>query len=143
MAADAVVHRRVTTPRPTTVPCGWCGSSVRVPPRGRVPTWCGTACRHRAWEQKRAAASGLSAKEVVERVVERTVTVTVRVPSPPTKAAKRPELRPPSRADEWVYLLAELTKQVDTGRVYARDLAAVSSAVGSVQLAVARRRMQR
>ena len=82
-------------------------------------------------------------KEVVERVVERTVTVTVRAPVPPAKAVKRPEPRPPSRADEWVCLLAELTKQVNAGRVYARDLPAVEGAVGAVQPALARRRLRR
>jgi hypothetical protein len=87
----------------------------------------------------------LSAREIVERVVERTVTVTVRAPAPqPAKgAATRPQPRPPTRADEWVYLLSELTKQIDAGRVYARDLQAVYGAVGAVHQALGRRHDRR
>src|SRR5450756_3037692 len=33
-----------------TLACGWCGSSILVPARGRVPKWCSSSCRHRAWE---------------------------------------------------------------------------------------------
>ncbi len=104
-----------------------------------VPTWCGSVCRHRAWEQSRAAASGLSAKEVVERVVERTVTLTVRVPEARPEPPVDPAPRPPSKGDEWVHLLAELTKQLDAGRVYTRDIDAVANAVAGVQQAIARR----
>jgi len=39
------------------VACGWCGTKVAIPPRGRVPKWCSSTCRHRAWEQNRAAAA--------------------------------------------------------------------------------------
>ena len=53
--------------RPATVTCSWCSTDVMVPVKGRVPKWCGTSCRHRAWEQTRAAASGRSAVDVVER----------------------------------------------------------------------------
>lgn len=49
-------------------------SEVAVPAKGRIPKWCGTSWRHRAWEQKRAAESGRSAVAVVERIVERVVT---------------------------------------------------------------------
>ncbi len=112
---------------------------VKVPARGRVPTWCGSVCRHRAWEQSRAAASGLSAKEVVERVVERTVTLTVRVPAARPEPPVGPAPRSPSRGDDWVHLLAELTKQLDAGRVYTRDIDAVANAVAGVQQAIARR----
>jgi len=136
--AGEVLRRRETSPRPRTVTCGWCGKSVQVPSRGRIPTWCGSVCRHRAWEQAQAASSGLSAKEVVERVVERTVTLTVRAPRPEPREA-RPAPRAPSRADEWVHLLTELTKQLDGGRVYTRDLSTVARAVDGVQQALARR----
>ena len=37
--------------------CGWCGAEVNIPARGRIPKWCSGTCRHRAWEQARAAAS--------------------------------------------------------------------------------------
>lgn len=59
------------------------------PSRGRVPKWCSASCRHRAWEQRRAAEAGLAAVEVVDRrvevivekekVVERQVNVPVRM----------------------------------------------------------------
>lgn len=41
-----------------------------IPARGRVPKWCSSSCRHRAWEQRRAADAGLAAVKVVDRVVE-------------------------------------------------------------------------
>lgn len=56
--------------RPAFIECGWCRRSVPVGQSGRVPKWCSTTCRHRAWEQRRAAASGLAAVEIVERPVE-------------------------------------------------------------------------
>ena len=76
MAADAVDGSDGQAPatsvgrvrRPAAVACAWCGQDVTVPARGRIPRWCGTSCRHRAWEQRRAAESGRSATEVVERV---------------------------------------------------------------------------
>ena len=46
---------RGTKVRPATVACSWCERQVDVPAKGRVPKWCGTSCRHRAWEQHRAA----------------------------------------------------------------------------------------
>jgi hypothetical protein len=60
-------------------------------------------CRHRAWEQARAASSGRSAVDVNERRVE--------VPIPIA----------PSRRD-WPGLLGELAHQLNDGRVYDRDL---------------------
>ncbi|WP_344470652.1 hypothetical protein [Nakamurella flavida] len=104
-----------------------------VPARGRVPRWCGTSCRHRAWEQRRAAASGRSATEVVERIVTvevpvvRTVTEQVQLPS-----------KAPSGAD-WAPLLVELARQVDTGRVYPRGLNTVTAALDEVVAAIIRR----
>ena len=52
-AAPPRARRRTTPLR--------CRATVPVPSRGRVPKWCSASCRHRAWEQRRAAASGLSA----------------------------------------------------------------------------------
>src|SRR4051794_33891290 len=60
-----VVRRRLAA---TT--CAWCGGKIEPKTRGRIPKWCSAACRQRAWEQSRAAASGRAAIEVVERVVE-------------------------------------------------------------------------
>src|SRR4051794_20053370 len=85
--------------------CGWCGGSIEVKPVGRIPTWCSASCRQRAWEQRRAAASGLAAVRVIERVVERRVEVP----------------RTPAHGD-WAPLLQELARQLDQGRVYPRDL---------------------
>lgn len=51
------------------VVCGWCGSSVIVKSRGPIPKWCSPTCRHRAWEQGRAANSGRVALTVVDRYV--------------------------------------------------------------------------
>lgn len=112
--------------RPATVTCSWCSTDVTVPAKGRVPKWCGTSCRHRAWEQTRAAASGRSAVDVVERVVERVVTVQRPVPqSRPTQTA--PTLPAPAvpsvpMGSAWAPLLTELARQLDTGRTYTRDL---------------------
>jgi len=77
--------------RPDVVACGWCGSKVVVAARGRVPHWCGSGCRHRAWEQRRAAGP-------------------VSPPGP-----------------EWPGLLAELSRQLDTGRVEVCDLPAITA----------------
>ena len=65
-----------------TLACGWCGSPILLPARGRTPKWCSSSCRHRAWELTRAAASGHAAVQVVDRVVEvdRLVTVVQEVP---------------------------------------------------------------
>ena len=73
-----------------------------------------------AWEQGRAAASGRSAVEVVERQVE--------IPTPLT----------PTRRD-WGPLLAELARQLEDGRIYERDLTALGAALGGVLEAYHRR----
>jgi hypothetical protein len=83
--------------------CGWCGGQITVKATGRLPKWCSPSCRQRAWEQTRAASSGLSAVQVVERRVE------TPVPIPPTRR-------------DWPRLLSQLTAQLDDGRIYNRDL---------------------
>jgi len=125
-SVTAGVRGRVV--RPATVTCSWCSTDVTVPAKGRVPKWCGTSCRHRAWEQHRAAASGRAAVQVVERVVERVVTVQRPVPqSRPTQTA--PPVRVPVSSaptgSGWAPLLTELARQLDTGRIYTRDLNAI------------------
>src|SRR4051795_5275271 len=95
--ADGSVRRSAATA------CGWCGGPITPGSRGPIPKWCSATCRHRAWEQARAAVSGRSAIQVVERRVEVSTPVT------------------PSRRD-WARLLGELAHQLDDGRVYNRDL---------------------
>src|SRR4051812_24525447 len=105
---------------PTT--CGWCGGPITPRSRGPIPKWCSAACRHPAWEQARAAASGLSAVRVVERRVE--------VPTPVC----------PTRRD-WPGLLHELARQLGSGRVYDRDLPELAVALNAVLEAFGRRRL--
>ena len=93
--------------------CGWCGGPITPRSRVPIPKWCSATCRHRAWEQARAAASGLSAVEVVERRIE------VQVPLVPTRR-------------DWPRLLGELVSQLDDGRVYDRDLPALARALQPV-----------
>ena len=119
-AADS--KTRVTGRRDAPTDCAWCGGTLTPRSRGPIPKWCSATCRHRAWEQNRAAASGRSAVEVVERRVE------VRVPVPVT----------PARRD-WPGLLDELARQVDDGRIYDRDLLDLSDALGVVLEAYRRR----
>ena len=109
-----VVRRRLAA---TT--CGWCGGAIEPKARGRIPKWCSAACRQRAWEQNRAAESGRSAVQVVERIVE--------IPG-----------RDP-RHLEWVPLLDELAKQLRDGTVYDRDLQAIGKASVAVDNALAQR----
>jgi len=89
--------------------CGWCRGRIEVKTMGRIPKWCSASCRQRAWEQSRAAASGRSAVEVVERRVE------IPLPAPPTQAVLRPAHR------QWGALLRELAGQLNAGRIYDRD----------------------
>jgi hypothetical protein len=113
-----------------TLACGWCGSPILLPARGRIPKWCSSSCRHRAWELTRAAALGHAAMKVVDRVVEvdRLVTVVKEVPVPtvPQGAA-------------WPAGLAQLATALDTGRVYDRDLPALAQALACVADALDRR----
>lgn len=79
-----------------TVECGWCGRPVEVPARGRVPLWCSSSCRHRAWESRRANRDKQAEVRVVTRTVEveKVVTRSVEVPVPtePRSAEERATL---------------------------------------------------
>lgn len=112
--------------RPRSLECARCGNPITVKARGRTPKWCSETCRHRAWEQSRAAASGQAAVDVVERIV--TVEKTVKVP----------DKRLP-RGREWADQLASLTRQVEDGRLYDRDLRAVAEAAVTLNNALHRR----
>jgi hypothetical protein len=103
-AADGRERRTAATT------CGWCGGLITPRRRGPIPKWCSATCRHRAWEQTRAAASGRHAVQVIERRVE------IRVPLKPTRR-------------DWPRLLGELSRQLDDGRVYDRDLPGLGRAL--------------
>jgi hypothetical protein len=98
-------HRRAAA-----TACAWCGGPIIPRSRGPIPKWCSATCRHRAWEQTRAAASGRGAVEVIERRVH------VRVPLEPTRR-------------DWPRLLSELADQLDDGRIYDRDLPGLARAL--------------
>ena len=111
-----------------TLACAWCGSPILLSARGRVPKWCSSSCRHRAWELTRAAASGRAAVHVVDRVVEvdKPALVIDHVPVSPHGPA-------------WSYALADLVTELNTGRFYDRDLPALADALGQVLDALDRR----
>jgi hypothetical protein len=113
------------TRRAAATTCGWCHRAITPRSRGPIPKWCSATCRHRAWEQARAAASGRSAVEIVERVVT--------LPATAPASASRP------RQLAWVDLLRQLAVQVEQGTVYDRHLADIATAVDDVMRAVHRR----
>jgi hypothetical protein len=106
--------------RTTATNCGWCGGPITPRSRGPIPKWCSATCRHRAWEQSRAATSGRAAVQVVER------RVAIRVPLEPTRR-------------DWPRLLSELASQLDDGRVYDRDLPGLGRALEPVLRSYRRR----
>ena len=118
------------TRRPATVACTWCGSQTTVLPVGRVPSWCSNSCRHRAWEHRGAASSGLASREQVERLVEVEVPVTI---------IKEIEVEVLPKGASWANALTHLADQLDRGLVYDRDLAALAQAMDEATAALARR----
>ncbi len=106
--------------RTAATACGWCGGPITPGRRGPIPKWCSATCRHRAWEQARAAASGLSAVELVERRIE------VQVPLVPTRR-------------DWPGLLGQLASQLNDGRIHDRDLPALARALEPLLQAYRRR----
>jgi len=112
--------------RPVTLTCHWCDAPIEVKARGRLPRWCGAQCRHRAWEQDRAAASGRSAVRFVDQVVTVEREVEVEVETLP-------------RGPGWAPALHALAHQMDTGLVYDRDLPALTDAYLAVGDALRRR----
>ena len=133
--------RGTTKRRPPRAPgglvtCGWCGAKTPIPARGRVPKWCSAACRHRAWEQRRAAASGLCAVDVVERIVE-TVKVERIVQ---TQQVEVPVERRPQSVDDFAAVIVDLAHRLDSGRIYDRDLPTLDAPIGALLDALLRRR---
>ena len=99
--------------RSAATTCGWCAGPITPRSRGPIPKWCSATCRHRAWEQTRAAASDRAAVQLVERQVK------IRVPLEPTRR-------------DWPRLLDELATQLADGRIYDRDLPALARALRPV-----------
>ena len=116
-------HRRLAA-----ATCGWCDGPIEFKARGRIPKWCSAACRQRAWEQSRAAASGRSAVRIVERRVE----IPAQQPAP---SAANPRLR----HQHWVGVLDELAAQLDNGAIYDRDLPELTGALNRALEAFGRR----
>jgi hypothetical protein len=94
-----------------TPPTAWAGRCGTEPATDWL-RWL-PQCRQRAWEQSRAAASGLAAVRVVERRVE------VRPAGAPTRR-------------EWPDLLHQLARRLDDGRIHDRDLANLAGAFNEV-----------
>src|SRR4051794_13948132 len=94
-----------------TVLCGWCGQSITLGATGRVPKWCSPACRQRAWVQRQAAGEDGAFAKVVDHVVE--VEVERRVP-----VVERVEVPVQPKGAEWPAVLAQLVKQLESGRLY-------------------------
>jgi hypothetical protein len=110
--------------RAAATACGWCGGPITLRSRGPIPKWCSATCRHRAWEQARAAASGRAAVQVVERIV--------------VTPAATPLVATPQH-DDWIGLLRELGRQLDRGVVYNRDLPGLAPALEEALAAFQRR----
>ena len=104
------------------VECGWCGTKVPVPSRGRVPKWCSATCRNRGWQATHAPSRG------PVRVVQQRV----QVPVPLTE---------PRNIEGWVQLLDLLTTRLAQGRIYSRDLPAFIPAVNRL-IEVTERRLR-
>lgn len=117
--------------------CGRCGGPVIVQVRGRMPNWCSATCRTRASERRRAAAEGLAAVKVVDRDVERVRTV--KVVQHHTRNVEVEAIRWPSATSDWITALGDLTRRVETGRVYDRDLENLAAAVNELVGAMVRR----
>lgn len=104
-----------------TVECGWCGRAVEVPARGRVPSWCSSSCRHRAWEARRADREQPGDVRVVTRTIE--------VERPTIRTVEVPVPTEPRTVDEWEALLQAFATRLAQGRIYRRDLPTLEPAV--------------
>lgn len=118
-----------------TIRCGWCQAEVSVPPRGRVPKWCSSSCRHRAWEQRRAADAGLAAVKVVDRPVE----VIVEKEKIVERRVKVPVRHSPHSTREWTDVLDRLTWALSTNRMDKADLAELEPALSRVLISFSER----
>ena len=105
-----------------TVECGWCGRPVDIPARGRVPSWCSSSCRHRAWEARRVTREQPPEVKVVTRTIE--------VDKPVVRTVEVPVPIQPHSAQEWAAVLEMLTTRLAQGRIYRRDLPVLEPAIG-------------
>lgn len=140
-AGDRAIARKSPRAPGQVLECGWCGGPVIVQVRGRLPKWCSSTCRTRASERRRAAADGLAAVKVVERDIERIKTVTV--VQHHTRQVEVKAVRWPSATSDWVAAISDLTRRVESGRVYDRDLEDLAGAVNELVGAMVRRGMRR
>ena len=140
-ADDRAIARKSPRAPGQVLACGWCGGPVIVQVRGRMPKWCSSTCRSRASERRRAAADGLAAVKFVERDIERVKTVTV--VQHHTRTVEVEAVRWPSATSDWVTAIRELTRRVETGRVYDRDLEELAGAVNELVGAMVRRGQRR
>lgn len=116
--------------------CGWCVASVTVPARGAgAEIVLGHVSASGPGEQARAAASGRSAIQVVDRTIETVTTVTV----VQHHTAQVPIPSRPASVPEFDEVLADLTRRVDSGRVYDRDLPVLIGAARDLVEALSRR----
>ena len=136
-AGDRAIARKSPRAPGQVLECGWCGGPVIVQVRGRMPKWCSSTCRTRASERRRAAADGLAAVKVVERDIERIKTVTV--VQHHTRQVEVEAVRWPSATSDWVMAIRDLTRRVETGMVYDRDLESLAGAVNDLVGAIVRR----
>ena len=136
-ADDRAAARKSPRAPGQVLECGWCGGPVIVQVRGRMPKWCSSTCRTRASERRRAAADGLAAVKVVDRDVERIKRVTV--VQHHTRKVDVESVRWPSATSDWVTAIGDLTRRVETGRVYDRDLESLAGAVNDLVGALVRR----
>lgn len=100
------------------VRCVWCGESVTVKTRGPLPKYCSANCRHRAWEQGRAARTGRAAVVVVDRAV----------------------LAYPGDVQGWVDQLDRLAHEIRAGQL---DVGLLTSALDNVSAAAEGRQPRR
>lgn len=136
-AGDRAIARKPPRAPGQVLECGWCGGPVIVQVRGRMPKWCSATCRSRASERRRAAADGLAAVKFVERDIERVKTVTV--VQHHTRTVEVEAVRWPSATSDWVTAIRDLTRRVETGRVYDRDLESLAAVVNDLVGAIVRR----
>lgn len=140
-ADDRAVARKSPRAPGQVLECGWCGGPVIVQVRGRMPKWCSSTCRTRASERRRAAADGLAAVKLVDRDIERIKTVTV--VQHHTRQVEVEAVRWPSATSDWVTAIRDLTRRIETGRVYDRDLDSLAGAVNDLVGALVRRSQHR